>query len=112
MGKQRKKIGIGEHENDSSIPMIVFNSSLSNMFTSFDVPIAGTKIENYYASIKTNIDITKYKPISIEYTGVWCEKCFFTLYDGGQSISIGCIQENYTISTSISDLKVICVINK
>ena len=88
------------------------NSSLSNMFTSFNIPIAGTKIKNYYAKIKTNIDITKYKPISIEYTGAWCEKCFFTLYIGGEFIAIGCIQENYTIPTNMNDLKVICVINK
>ena len=31
MRKQRKKIGIGEHKNDSSIPMVVFNSSLSGI---------------------------------------------------------------------------------
>ena len=36
------------------------NSSFKNMFTSFDIPIAGTKITNYYTTINTNIDKTKY----------------------------------------------------
>ena len=90
------------------------NSNLENMFTTFTVPIAGTEIKNYYAYVPTNIDLTKYKPISIEYTaGSWCEKCFFTIHDDGENIAIGCIHESYTISALVNALRVICVnINK
>ena len=53
MRKQRKKIGIGEHKNDSSIPMIVFNSSLTQNiiyqdYNNGDVSI-NANARDYYA---------------------------------------------------------------
>ena len=87
------------------------NSSLENMFTSFDVPIAGTRIEQHYANIITNIDKTKYKPISLQYNGPWDQNCFFTINsdDVHVNISIGCIYESYTIPSKYVPLKLICV---
>ena len=90
------------------------NSILENMFPSFDIPIAGTKITNYYTIINTDIDKTKYKPISLQYNGdSWTDKCFFTINIGNDinnvSISVGCVVENYTIPSNYAPLKMVCV---
>ena len=89
-------------------------SSLENMFTSFDIPVAGTNITQYYANINTNIDKTKYKPLSLQYNSdKWPEKCFFTINTGNDinnvSISVGCVAENYTIPSDYAPLKLECI---
>lgn len=104
--QQAKSTDVGQLRQDVD----EIKNDLSNLLVELEVPIAGTKINNYYSEVKTNIDNTKYYPISIEDTdGNWDQFCIYSIGERGASIFIKCTKESYIIPSSIKPLRVICM---
>ena len=89
------------------------NSTLSNLpnelFKTFEVNLQGATITSYWGTIPTNIDTSKYKPISILEAPSWEENLNYMLDNGGSTIHIKSRVENYTISQN-RKLYVVCIV--
>ena len=89
------------------------NSTLSNLpnelFKTFEVNLQGATITSYWGTIPTNIDTSKYKPISILEAPSWEENLNYMLDNGGSTIHIKSRVENYTISQN-RKVYVVCIV--
>jgi len=89
------------------------NSNLSNLpselFKTFEINLQGATITSYWGKISTNIDTSKYKPISILEGSSWEENLNYILENDGTTIHIKSRVENYTISQS-RKVYVVCIV--